>query len=161
MKTYLNDSSHTSLVEKLGKLHRQWRVIVDTELEPLGLTHPRWSAIWKLWRMGDNISQKQLADALEIELASLMRTLSQLEEQGLVQRHTCKDDKRVRIVNLTEAGIAVIRQMETEILQVRTELLAGITLEELTIFDSIIERISLNIHSKLDEVHKHTETLTN
>jgi MarR family transcriptional regulator for hemolysin len=99
--------------------------------------------------MGDNTSQKHLADALEIELASLMRTLGQLEEHGLIQRHTCKEDKRVRLVNLTPEGIAIIRQMESRIVQVRTELLAGITPEELTLFDSVIERITINIHDKL------------
>lgn len=149
MKKYITQSSHTSLVEKLGRLHRQWRVIVDAELLPLGLTHPRWTAMWKLWRMGDNTSQKHLADALEIELASLMRTLGQLEEHGLIQRHTCKEDKRVRLVNLTPEGIAIIRQMEARIVQVRTELLAGITPEELALFDSVMERIATNIHDKL------------
>ncbi|KDN95132.1 transcriptional regulator SlyA [Hydrogenovibrio marinus] len=149
MKKYISQSTHTSLVEKLGRLHRQWRAIVDAELLPLGLTHPRWTAIWKLWRMGENISQKHLADALEIELASLMRTLGQLEEQGLIQRHTCLEDKRVRLVNLTPEGIAIIRQMEARIVQVRTELLAGITPEELALFDSVIERIATNIHDKL------------
>jgi MarR family transcriptional regulator for hemolysin len=51
-----------------------WRTVADLELAPLGLTHPRWTALWKLSRLGGHLSQKTLAEALEIELPSLMRT---------------------------------------------------------------------------------------
>ena len=70
-----------SLAEQLGRLHRLWRTVADLELAPLGLTHPRWTALWKLSRLGGHLSQKTLAEALEIELPSLMRTLGQLEER--------------------------------------------------------------------------------
>ena len=93
-----------SLAEQLGRLHRLWRTVADLELAPLGLTHPRWTALWKLSRLGGHLSQKTLAEALEIELPSLMRTLGQLEEQGLIERHCCSQDKRARIVTLTPAG---------------------------------------------------------
>ncbi|MDW3170387.1 MarR family transcriptional regulator, partial [Vibrio sp. Y184] len=93
-----------SLAEKLSRVARLWKMVADRELEPLNLTYPRWTARWKLYRMGDNISQKQLAEALEIELASLMRTLKLLEEQSLVTRRCCEHDKRARIVSLTDEG---------------------------------------------------------
>jgi len=79
MHKYIEQLTETSLGERLGRLHRLWRMVADNELAPLGLTHPRWTALWKLRRMGDHISQKQLAESLEIELPSLMRTLGQLE----------------------------------------------------------------------------------
>lgn len=113
------------------------------------LTHPRWTALWKLLRLGDKVSQKVLADALEIELASLMRTLGQLEEQGLVERHCCTKDKRARIVSLTPAGKDVLKQVEARIIQVRAELLAGISASELGEFERIISLISDNALAKL------------
>ncbi|NMT56223.1 MarR family transcriptional regulator, partial [Vibrio parahaemolyticus] len=103
-----------------------WKMVADRELEPLNLTYPRWTALWKLYRMGDNISQKHLAEALEIELASLMRTLKLLEEQSLIVRHCCEHDKRARIVSLTEEGKTLLKQMEARILQVRSKLLTDI-----------------------------------
>lgn len=123
--------------------------MADVELAPLGLTHPRWTALWKLLRLGDNVSQKVLADALEIELASLMRTLGQLEEQGLVERHCCTKDKRARIVSLTPAGKDVLKQVEARIIRVRGELLAGISATELGEFERIISLISENALAKL------------
>ncbi len=140
-----------SLAEYLGRCHRLWRMVADAELAPLGLTHPRWTALWKLRRMGDAISQKHLAESLEIELPSLMRTLGQLEEQGLVTRVNCEQDKRVRIVYLTEAGRQLITQLESRIVAIRAELLRDITAEQLEIFETVLDQITSNAQHKLHQ----------
>ncbi|WP_349921413.1 transcriptional regulator SlyA [Aeromonas veronii] len=138
-----------SLAERLGRLHRLWRTVADLELAPLGLTHPRWTALWKLSRLGGHLGQKALAEALEIELPSLMRTLGQLEEQGLIERHCCNQDKRARIVTLTPAGKALLDHIEDRIMTIRQELLAGISQQELAQFEEIVHRISANALDKI------------
>lgn len=144
------EHSELSLGERLGRLHRLWRMVADGELSPLGLTHSRWTALWKLYRIGQDVSQKHLAEALEIELASLMRTLGQLEQQGLVIRHCCEHDKRVRRVALTEAGLAVLDQMEAKIIRVRAELLSGVSLEMQAQFEQTLNQISHNAAARLE-----------
>ncbi|EOG7787980.1 transcriptional regulator SlyA [Vibrio fluvialis] len=147
----INSLYELTLAEKLARVSRLWKMVADRELAPLGLTHPRWTALWKLQRLGDNISQKHLAEALEIELASLMRTLNQLEEQSLITRHCCASDKRARIVSLTEQGRIMIKQMETRILQVRRQLLVHINDEELLKLGQILEQIANNALESLSE----------
>lgn len=137
------------LAEQLARVSRVWKMVADRELAPLDLTYPRWTALWKLHRMGDHIGQKQLADGLEIELASLMRTLKQLEEQALITRYCCAQDKRARIVSLTDAGRNLVTQLEARILQVRRTLLAGLTQAELEQFSGILERMA---HNALDSL---------
>ena len=138
-----------SLAERVGRLHRLWRTVADLELAPLGLTHPRWTALWKLSRLGGHLSQKTLAEALEIELPSLMRTLGLLEEQGLVERHCCCKDKRARIVTLTPEGKALLDQIEDRIMDIRRDLLTGISQRELEQFEDIVHRISANALGKI------------
>ncbi|EOV1094190.1 transcriptional regulator SlyA [Vibrio fluvialis] len=147
----INSLYELTLAEKLARVSRLWKMVADRELAPLGLTHPRWTALWKLQRLGDNISQKHLAEALGIELASLMRTLNQLEEQSLITRHCCASDKRARIVSLTEQGRIMIKQMETRILQVRRQLLIHINDEELLKLGQILEQIANNALESLSE----------
>ncbi|PMH44816.1 MarR family transcriptional regulator [Vibrio sp. 10N.286.49.B3] len=141
--------SEISLAEKLGRSHRLWRTAVDHELSPLGLTYPRWSALWKLFRLGDKVSQKVLANALEIELPSLMRTLGQLEQQGLIERHCCSEDKRARIVCMTAEGKTLLKQVERRVIDIRKELLAGINHAELNQLERIVTLISNNATDKL------------
>ncbi|MGY0615365.1 transcriptional regulator SlyA [Vibrio sp. FJH11] len=140
-----------SIAEKLSRVSRLWKMVADRELEPLNLTYPRWTALWKLYRLGDNVSQKHLAEALEIELASLMRTLKLLEEQSLVSRRCCDHDKRVRIVTLTDEGKALLTQMEDRILQVRRKLLSGISDEEQNKMSLILEQMAHNALDTLSE----------
>ncbi|EGQ8039002.1 MULTISPECIES: MarR family transcriptional regulator [Vibrio] len=147
----INSLRDLSLAEKLSRVARLWKMVADRELEPLNLTYPRWTALWKLYRMGDNISQKHLAEALEIELASLMRTLKLLEEQSLIVRHCCEHDKRARIVSLTEEGKILLKRMEARILQVRSKLLTDINDQELQQLSLILDQIALNALDSLSE----------
>ncbi|ALR94514.1 MULTISPECIES: transcriptional regulator SlyA [Vibrio] len=147
----INSLRDLSLAEKLSRVARLWKMVADRELEPLNLTYPRWTALWKLYRMGDNISQKHLAEALEIELASLMRTLKLLEEQSLIVRHCCEHDKRARIVSLTEEGKTLLKQMEARILQVRSKLLTDINDQELQQLSLILDQIAHNALDSLSE----------
>jgi len=152
MHNELDRFKELHLAEQLGRLHRLWRTAANVELKPLGLTHPRWTALWKLLHLGDDVSQKVLADALEIELASLMRTLGQLEAQGYIKRRCCESDKRARIVSLTPQGIDILKQIDTRIKQVRAELLKGISRQELSEFERVIGHISENAIVKLNPI---------
>ena len=139
-----------SLAERLARVSRLWKMAADRELAPLGLTHPRWTALWKLQRLGDHISQKQLACALELELPSLMRTLSQLEEQALITRHSSESDKRTRIVSLTEQGRRLLTQMEKRILDVRNQVLQDVSPQDLELLSTLLEKIAENTLRSLD-----------
>ncbi len=147
--TYCTEVSETSTAERLARLARLWRMVADVELAPFDMTHTRWSVLWKLYRMGQNISQKELAQGLEIELASLMRTLGQLEEQGLVERRGCVDDKRVRRVSLTPTGFELAASMKVKIFDLRAELFSGVTPEAMAMFEAVIKQISDNAFNKL------------
>ncbi len=147
----INVLGDLSVAEKLSRVSRLWKMVADRELEPLNLTYPRWTALWKLYRMGDNVSQKHLADALEIELASLMRTLKQLEEQSLIIRRCCENDKRARIVSLTQEGRALVTQLESRIYDVRKKLLSDISDQDLQTMWLILEQIACNALDTLSD----------
>ncbi|MCG9696478.1 MarR family transcriptional regulator [Shewanella sp. Isolate11] len=139
----------TSVAERLARLSRLCRTVADEELAPLAFTYSRWTALWKLYRMGQDVSQKDLADSLEIELASLMRTLGQLEEQELIERHCCPHDKRVRRVSLTAQGFDVIESIKLKIFNIRQQLFAGISAENMALFESVMQQITDNALNKL------------
>jgi MarR family transcriptional regulator, transcriptional regulator for hemolysin len=139
-----------SLAEQLGRVSRLWKNVADKELAPLGLTHSRWTALWKLQRLGENISQKNLAAALEIELASLLRTLTQLEKQQLITRIVCPQDKRAKIICITPLGRELLNQIEAKVLYVRRNMLAQINDEELAAFTLMLEQIA---HNALSTIH--------
>ena len=159
MQKDLERLKELSLAEHFGRLYRLWRNVVDIELKPLGLTYPRWTALWKLLRLGGDVSQKVLANVLEIELSSLMRTLGQLESQGLIVRHPCTKDKRARIVTLTDAGHDLLKKIEAQIIAVRIELLDGVSTNELIELERVMSIIGDNVNKKLTILDKSTTDL--
>lgn len=159
MQKDLERLKELSLAEHFGRLYRLWRNVVDIELKPLGLTYPRWTALWKLLRLGGDVSQKVLANVLEIELSSLMRTLGQLESQGLIVRHPCTKDKRARIVTLTDAGHDLLKKIEAQIIAVRIELLDGVSTNELIELERVMNIIGDNVNKKLTILDKSTTDL--
>ena len=56
-----------------------------------------------------------MAKAIGIEQPSLVRTLDQLEEKGLISRQTCASDRRAKRIKLTEKAEPLISEMEAVI----------------------------------------------
>ena len=136
---------------RLGNAARQWRRAVDERLQPFGLTEATWLPLLKIAQGGDPMRQKDLADALGIESSTLVRLIDALDQAGLVERQT-DDDRRARILHLTARGRALVEQVEAVAAEIRQQVLAAITDEELAMTLSVIERICAALaHSRNDE----------
>lgn len=91
------------------------------------------------------VAQIQLAKAIGIEQPSLVRTLDQLEEKGLISRQTCASDRRAKRIKLTEKAEPLISEMEAVINKTRAEILHGISAEELEQLIKLIAKLEHNI----------------
>lgn len=80
----------------LARLVRVWRALIDHRLKPLELTQTHWVTLHNIHQLPPEQSQIQLAKAIGIEQPSLVRTLDQLEEKGLISRQTCASDPDLR-----------------------------------------------------------------
>lgn len=60
----------------------------------------------------DGISQKELANRMNISPATLTRMVQNMEKNGLVKRHTDLHDQRITIISLTTKGIEVRAQIK-------------------------------------------------
>ncbi|WP_346797724.1 transcriptional regulator SlyA [Halomonas sp. Bachu 37] len=129
---------------RIARLPHLWRSILDRRLAPLGLTQTRWVTLYHLGRMGDGQPQCELARAIGVEAPSLVRTLSQLEAQGLIERRTCDYDRRTKRVYLTPAATPLFEQIESVANTARQEMLAGLKDEEIEQLDSWLARIEHN-----------------
>ncbi|XKH59207.1 transcriptional regulator SlyA [Halomonas sediminis] len=129
---------------RLARLPHLWRSILDRRLAPLGLTQTRWVTLYHLGRMGDGQPQCELARAIGVEAPSLVRTLSQLEAQGLVQRRSCENDRRTKRVYLTEAATPLLEQIDSVAAEARKEMLAGLADEDIEQLNTWLARIEEN-----------------
>ncbi|BBZ36263.1 MarR family winged helix-turn-helix transcriptional regulator [Mycolicibacterium confluentis] len=117
-------------------------------LEPLGLTHPQYLVMLALWdhQKGAGADKppmavKQIADALQLDSATLSPMLKRLEGLGLITRTRSVTDERAVDVRLTDAGMA-LRTRALEIPPAVVERL-GVDLSELAHLREVLTRINV------------------
>ena len=129
---------------RIARLPHLWRSILDRRLAPLGLTQTRWVTLYHLWKLGEGNPQCDLARAIGVEAPSLVRTLGQLEAQGLVERRACDDDRRSKRLYLTPAAMPLLEQIDSVVLAARQEMLAGLSEQDLDQLDKWLALIESN-----------------
>ena len=72
-------------------------------LQALGLTYPQYLAMLVLWEE-DGLTVGEISQRLLTDPGSLTPLLKRLEVEGLLSRTRSREDERVVVVELTEAG---------------------------------------------------------
>lgn len=135
----------SSLGTDLSRLIRTWRAVIDHRLKPLGLTQTLWVTLHNISQLPPEQSQIQLAKAIGIEQPSLVRTLDQLEQKGLIIRTPCPDDRRAKRISLTDTAQPIIENLEAVIEQTRLDILKGLSSTELETISHLMGRVEKNI----------------
>lgn len=135
---------HQNIGFQLARVPRLWRAIIDRRLAPEGLTQTRWVTLYHLWRLGDDQPQCDLARAIGVEAPSLVRTLDQLAEQGLIERRPCDQDRRTKRIVLTEAATPLLERIDAVVSQARKEMLAGLSEADVDQLSELLSRIEAN-----------------
>lgn len=78
-------------------------------LQALGLTYPQYLAMMVLWEE-DGLTVGEISHRLLTDPGSLTPLLKRLEAEGLLSRTRSREDERVVVVELTEAGRALRKQ---------------------------------------------------
>ncbi|WP_042958917.1 transcriptional regulator SlyA [Erwinia tasmaniensis] len=135
----------TPLGTDMARLVRIWRALIDQRLKPLDLTQTHWVTLHNIHQLPPEQSQIQLAKAIGIEQPSLVRTLDQLEEKGLISRSTCASDRRAKRISLTRQAEPIITQVEEVISSTRDDILVGISPAEIDKMLTLVAKLERNI----------------
>lgn len=135
----------STLGSDLARLVRVWRALIDHRLKPLELTQTHWVTLHNINQLPPEQSQIQLAKAIGIEQPSLVRTLDQLEDKGLITRQTCANDRRAKRIKLTETAQPIIKEVNNVITSTRSNILSGISNDEVKALVEVIGKIEKNI----------------
>jgi len=131
--------------EKIAPLLRDvfWLVrgLLDSRLEPMGLSQARWQPILALHRAQQPLTQSALAAELSIESPTLVRMLDRLSADGWLQRKSCPNDRRAYHVVLTDKARDACADIEKEVVQLRAELYGQIDAVELEGCVRVLEQI--------------------
>lgn len=115
----------------LSQISRLWRAEIDRRLSPFGLTQARWLILMHLSKVAGPITQRELAEVVGVQGPTLVRTLDRLELEGLIERRPLPSDRRAKSLHLTAKATPILDQIKAVAENLRGELLAGVTADEL------------------------------
>lgn len=133
--------ARASLGISFSLLARRWRRALDAQLAELGLTSAVWVPLVHLHRSGGGITQKELAQRVGVEGASVVRLIDILVRQGLVERRIDQADARARLIYLTPAGAAEMPRIRARLTDAEAELLQDLDDAEIGIVLDCLARI--------------------
>lgn len=108
-------------------------------LEPLGLTHPQYLVMLALWGEAP-MSVKAVAEAIQLDSATLSPLLKRLESAGLITRRRDPHDERTLLIDLSDAGRALRERAE----QIPPAVVArlGVSLADLEELRDVLGRVN-------------------
>ncbi|MEO8758325.1 MAG: MarR family transcriptional regulator [Devosia sp.] len=106
---------------------RLWRKMARHAASEHGVSEAASAPLIWIGRLGENVRQNTLADAIGIEGASLVRLLDELQASGLITRVPDPADRRANAVNLTERGQTVVAEVIETLSALRLEIFAKVS----------------------------------
>ena len=127
-KSTMNDR-HQTLGFLLHDIARLLRKRFEQRAKYLGLTNSQWKAICFLEK-NEGIHQAALADLLEVEPITLVRTLDRLAQRGLVERRQDPHDRRTWLLFLKDEARPLLLAAQPLGEATRAEALGGLSDED-------------------------------
>lgn len=114
------------LTRDLLLVGRLWRKMAREAAARHGVSEAASAPLIWIERLGENVRQNTLADAIGIEGASLVRLIDELQASGLVTREPDPSDRRANVVSLTPRGREVVAEVNEDIQGLREQIFANV-----------------------------------
>lgn len=140
-----NDRSLMELMITLTQVSRAYKAVCDRLASRFGLTQAIAWPIVAISRLGDGVRPGVIAEAVGIEPSSVVRLIDQLVAACLIERREDINDRRARLLFLTEKGREKVREFEAALAPLRRKLLHGLTEAELDVCMHVFKTLGQSI----------------
>lgn len=132
------------LVFLLHDIARQLRVAGDRRARAHGMTRAQWVILWWLERQ-PGLSQKELAELMDVEPISVARLVDRLAIRGMVERRDDPSDRRIWRLHLLPPAVPVLDHMRGVRDEFQGTLAAGLSADTLATVGSALAIMKTNI----------------
>jgi DNA-binding MarR family transcriptional regulator len=110
-----------------------------------GLTEARVRVVWELGHVRDLMTQRQLADALDVSPRNITTLIDSLEITGFVSRTAHPSDRRAIVVVLTPKGRQSFSRLDADMTEFADKLLGDLGREDLDTFRRILDSVGAHL----------------
>jgi MarR family transcriptional regulator, transcriptional regulator for hemolysin len=133
-------NEHENLGFLLKDVSRLYTRRFEDRAQAFALTLPQCKALAYLSK-NEGISQKRLAELIDIDPMSLVRILDRMEADGWVERRADPEDRRASSLHVTEKARPVLEHIWELAAQTRAEALNDLTNAERTVLVELLTRV--------------------
>lgn len=132
---------------KLARAFNSFNKKSADSIKSFNLTQPQFSVIESLGHLG---AQKigVLCDKMLVSGGNMTLVLDNLENLDYIERVHCKEDRRAIMVQLTEKGQNLFREIFPKHAELITETMAAISPEEQKQLAELLKKLGTNINNK-------------
>ena len=145
----MSNSFHYMSMAIHSMIHK--KIFTNLKEEGLTIGQPK---VLDYLRENEDASNKDIAGACYIEPATLTSVLGRMEKQGLAERITPDENRRILKINLTPEGKQKADQVNAEFMQIEDAAFQGISKEEREQFQGTYEKIYQNLKDYVKEGEK-------
>ena len=123
--------------------------VFDQELRKnVGISIGQWKIIIVVYNAGTGLTQKEVADTLDLEGSTLIPIIDKLEKDGLIRRRVDQQDRRNNRIFLTAKSEKTVGLMLDCGLKINNWLTLNISEEDILITKRTLEKMSHNIQTR-------------
>lgn len=105
-----------------------------------GLTASQYNVLRILRGEGGPLPSLEIADRMIQVVPAITGLIDRLEQQGLVRRERCTEDRRVVYVELTPAGAGLVARLDEPVHELHRRLMGHLTRSELAELSRLLEK---------------------
>ena len=148
----MSESKLNLAIEMMIKTEHKHRMLIDSCVRDIGVQHTQHRILMHLAKRKRLLSQKELAEHLNITPAAVTGALKKIEKDGYIER-TLGKDNRYNEISITEKGKELVKLTRETFARTDTFLFAGFSDDELECYIKCLEKMQSNMEEKLEEIH--------
>lgn len=126
----------------LGKALQKVNQISKSKLSPYGVTPVQFALLRMLWKKDGQVGA-DLGEQLQLDSATITGLLDRLETHGFIERRVLPNDRRNKLVFLTEKGKSMEIPLCEKMDEMNQEVLSGFNEDEAKRFKEMLFNIGI------------------
>ncbi|KAB7709070.1 MarR family transcriptional regulator [Bacillus aerolatus] len=127
----------------LGKALQRVNQVSKSKLSPYGVTPVQYALLRQLWKKDRQFSY-ELAERLLLDSATITGIIDRLEHNGFIERRVDPDDRRNKLVFLTEKGKSLEVLLCQKMDEMNKEVTSEFADEEIRLFKKMLFDIGIS-----------------
>jgi MarR family transcriptional regulator, lower aerobic nicotinate degradation pathway regulator len=124
----------------IRRLHQIAVAIFLQETEAHGLTPVQFAALRQVG-LTPGVDQRTLARSIGLDTSTIAGVIDRLESRGLMERRASPEDRRVRLLSLTDGGHELLQAVKPDMLKAQVRILQPLPAAERKAFMRMLRKL--------------------